>query len=198
VPFNPLRHPYSFRWFHDYSGGKVTDWGAHHNDIVQWGFGTDGSGPVAVEGRATYPERGPFDTPVEFEAVYEYADGRTGICRSEGRGVKFVGTEGWVHVDRGFLEADPPSLLGDAPGRDEVRLETSLDHHANWLDCIRSRQRPICDVAVGAGSVIVCHLVNLALRTGRRLRWDPGAGRFLGDDFAERRKGRPYRAPWRP
>jgi len=197
VPFNPLRHPYSFRWFWDHSGGKVTDWGAHHLDIVQWGFGTDGSGPVAIEGRATFPDHGLFETAVDFEATFTWDDGRKAVLASRGRGVRFVGSEGWVHVDRGFLETQPASLARAPLGRDAVRLERSDDHHENWLDGVRTRRLPICDVEIGAGSVILCHLANIALRTGRPLRWDPSAHRFVDDPAADRWIERVYRAPWR-
>lgn len=196
VPYNRLRHPYNFRWFFDYSGGKMTDWGAHHNDIVQWGFGTDGTGPVLIEGRATFPTRGVYTTAMNFEVTYEYAGGRKAVCRSSGRGVKFLGSDGWVHVDRGFLQTEPASLRSLPLGSLGTQLFRSPGHHENWLDCIRSRERPICDVAVGAGSVILCHLNNIALRTGRKLRWDPRKGEFPGDEEANRFVRKPYRAPW--
>jgi len=196
VPFNKLRHPYNFRWFYDYSGGKMTDWGAHHNDIVQWGFGMDGSGPVSIEGKACFPTRGLYETATDFEVTYEYADGRKAICSSTGHGVKFVGSEGWIHVDRGFLQTEPAALKDDPPGPYDKRLFRSPGHRQNWLDCIRTRERPICDVAVGAHSVVVCHLNNIALRLGRKLRWDPERWVFKDDEEANRCLGKPYRAPW--
>jgi len=196
VPFNRLRHPYNFRWFSDYSGGKMTDWGAHHNDIVQWGFGRDGSGPVAIEGTAEFPTSGLYETATNFEVTYEYADGRKAVCSSNGHGVKFVGSDGWIHVDRGFLQTEPASLKDEPMGSGDERLFRSPGHRQNWLDCIRTRERPICDVAVGAGSVAVCHLNNIALSLGRRLRWDPERWVFVNDEEANRRRGKPYRAPW--
>jgi len=197
VPFNRLRHPYNFRWFWDYSGGKMTDWGAHHNDIVQWGFAMDGTGPVEIEGTGTFPSKGLFQTAISFEVTYTYASGQKAVCSTEGRGVKFVGTEGWIHVDRGFLQTEPKELKNEPLGSDHVQLYRSVNHRENWLDCIESRRKPICDVEIGAGSVAVCHLNNIALRTGRKLRWDPERGLFPDDAAANRWVGKPYRAPWR-
>jgi predicted dehydrogenase len=196
VPYNRLRHPYNFRWFFDYSGGKMTDWGAHHNDIVQWGFGMDHSGPVTFEGKATFPTRGLYETAVDFEVTYTYADGRSAVCANRGRGVKFVGSEGWVHVDRGYLRAEPACLLDEVMRPGDVHLFRSPGHKQNWIDCMRTRERPICDVAIGAQSVILCHLNNIALRLGRKLEWDPERNRFINDEEADRWIAKPYRAPW--
>ncbi len=198
VPFNPQRHPYHFRWFYDYSGGKITDWGAHHNDIVQWGFGADGTGPILIDGTAIFPTRGLYDTAMDFEIAYEYADGRKAVCSTENRhGIRFEGTDGWVHVDRGVLETEPAFLKDEPLGVGGQSLFKSPGHHKNWLDCIRTRERPICDVEVGARSVELCHLLNIAIRTGRKLRWDPEGGAFIGDEGADRWIDKPYRAPWR-
>ncbi len=196
VPYNRLRHPYNFRWFFDYSGGKMTDWGAHHNDIAQWGLGMDGTGPVFIEGTAAFPTQGLYNTAMTFSVAYEYATGQKVICSSQGHGVKFFGSDGWVHVDRGFLETEPAWLKNEPRGPGDVHLPTSPGHQRNWLECIRTRERPICDVAIGAGSVIVCHLNNIALRMGRRLQWDPDRHVFLCDPEANRWVSKPYRAPW--
>jgi predicted dehydrogenase len=196
VPYNRLRHPYNFRWFYDYSGGKMTDWGAHHNDIVQWAFDKDGTGPSTIEGTATFPTRGVYNTAVTFEVTYTYADGKRVICSDRGNGIRFVGSEGEVRVSRGSLETTPVSLRNEPPDPGEESLFRSPGHQTNWLDCIETRERPICDVAIGASSVILCHLNNIALRTGRKLRWDPGQGLFQGDEEANRCIAGPYRSPW--
>jgi len=196
VPFNPLRHPYNFRWFFDYSGGQVTDWGAHHNDIAQWGLGMDGSGPVHIDGIATFPTTGLYDTATSFDVTYTYATGQKLLFSSSGDGVVFEGSEGRIHVNRGVLETDPPALrdLELAPG--DLRLYNSPEHHENWLACLKSRERPICDVEVSAGSIVVCHLGNISMRLGRPLKWDPKTRMILDDDEAARWLSRPYRAPW--
>ena len=196
VPYNPLRCHYNFRWFWDYSGGKMTDWGHHHNDIAQWGLNVDGSGPVSAEGWGKFPTDGFYQTPTSFEVTFKYADDTALISGSHGRGIKFEGPDGWVHVDRGFLETHPRELKDEEMGPGDVHLYESPGHHQDWLNCIKTRQRPICDVAVGATSIIVCHLANIAIRTGRKLEWDPANQCFVGDEGASRWIGKPYRAPW--
>lgn len=197
VPFNPQRCIYNFRWFWDYSGGKMTDWGAHHNDIAQWGMGTERTGPISITAtRATFPTQGLYETATSFEIVYQYANGVTLITSSDGSGVRFEGPDGWVHVDRGFLDAYPKELLREELGPGDVHLYRSPGHHEDWLNCIQSRQRPICDVEIGYKSIVVCHLGNIAIRAGRPLQWDPQAERFVNDEEANRWISKPYRAPW--
>ncbi len=197
APYNKLRHPYNFRWFYDYSGGKMTDWGAHHNDIAQWGLGMDGSGPVWIEGTGVFPTEGLYDVATSFEITYEYATGQRVICSDGGRfGVTFEGSDGWVWVTRGDIETQPKELRHDVFGPDDERLYHSGNHHQNWFDCMRTRERPVCDVEIGHRSVTVCHLGNIALRTGRKLQWDPAREQFVGDEEANRWLSKPCRAPW--
>lgn len=196
--FTPNRCHYQFRWFSDYSGGKMTDWGAHHNDIAQWGIGADGSGPVSVEPLSvTWNADGPHDVPLEFDVLYRYANGVQLVCHSQGEnGVKFTGTDGWIFVSRGSIAASDPELLKIEPTGDEIRLPRVRNHHNNWLDCIASRERPICDVEIGHRSVTVCHLGNIALRLGRPLNWDPEREEFVGDEQANLLCTKPMRSPW--
>ncbi len=195
--YSPGRCHSTFRWFYDYSGGKLTDWGAHHNDIAQWAIGSELSGPVAVEGTGTFPAAGLSDTPMDFDVRYTYANGVTLDCTSAGRnGVTFFGSAGWIFVTRGAIEADPPEILDTQPGAGPELLYESGDHHRNWSDCIRSRERPICDVEIGHRSATVCHLGNLAIRLGRKLAWDPELERFRGDEEADRMLDKPMRSPW--
>jgi predicted dehydrogenase len=197
APYNPQRCIYNFRWFWDYSGGKMTDWGAHHNDIAQWGMGTERTGPIRITpAKYTFPADGLYETATSFEIIYEYANGVTLITASDGHGIRFEGPDGWVHVDRGFLETSPKELMQEQLGPGDVHLYRSPGHHEDWLNCIRTRQRPICDVEIGYKSIVVCHLGNIAIRTGRALRWDPASERFVGDDEANRWISKPYRAPW--
>ncbi len=196
-PYTPRRCHYEFRWLYDYSGGKMTDWGAHHNDIAQWGLGMDESGPVHIDGRGEFPTDGLYDTATSFQVHYTYANGVKLICASDGHGCRFEGTEGWVHVDRGFLDAQPKSLLQEQMGSNEIHLYQSPGHKEDWLRCIETRRRPICDVEIGFRSVTVCHLGNISMRLGRPLRWDPQTQQIIGDDEAARWVTRPMRAPWR-
>lgn len=169
----------------------MTDWGAHHFDIAQWGLGMDGSGPVEIL---------PPDGKEVKLLTYKYANGVTvyhGGGSGGKAGVEFIGTKGRVMVNRGYLETDPPELLEQPIGPNDLHLIESPGHHQNWLECIRTRRRPICDVEIGASSVIVCHLGNIAYRLGRPLKWNPETQAFVDDDEASRLASRPMRAPWR-
>jgi predicted dehydrogenase len=207
VDYAPNRVHYQFRWFYDYSGGVMTDWGAHHNDIAQWALGMDGSGPVYVDGTdAEFSAKGMHTVPKNFNVHYKYANGVDLYCHTQkqsyadgtsfGNGVKFTGSDGWIFVSRGEIQASNPDILKIELGPNDERLYKSEHHHLNWLDCIRTRQRPICDVAIGASSVIVCHLGNISMQLGRPLKWDPDKQEFIGDDMANRLRSRPKRAPW--
>ena len=195
--YSPNRCHYEFRWFLDYSGGKMTDWGAHHNDIAQWGIGADGSGPVEVDGKGEFFETGPHDVPGEFEVRYKYANGVELICSSRGEnGVKFYGSQGWIFVNREKIEASDPDLLSLQFGAQDIHLYKSDHHHNNWLDCIASRRPCICDVEIGHRSITVCHIGNISMLLQRPLKWDPAAEQFVGDAAANRLLGRPMRSPW--
>lgn len=196
VPYMRQRTFWDFRWFFDYSGGQMTDWGAHHFDIAQWGLGMDESGPVKIKGTATRPQDGPYETFIHFDVEFEYANGIKMIGTNPEHGTKFEGSEGWVHVWRGGLDAEPKDLLEETIGPNDVHLYESNDHHGNFLDCVRTRQRPICDVETGHRSVTCAHLANIACKLGRELRWDPEREVFIGDEQANEMRFRPYRAPW--
>jgi predicted dehydrogenase len=194
---------HEFRWYYDYSGGVMTDWGAHHNDIVQWGLGMDESGPVFVDGtNAQFSETGPHDVAQRFTVHYKYANGVDLYCHTDGNdvikenGIKFTGEHGWVFVSRTKIEASDPDILKQELGPDDTRLYKSDDHHKNWLECIQTRKRCICDVEVGHHSVVVCHIGNISMRLGRPLKWDPQQEQFIDDPLANRMLRRPMRAPW--
>ena len=177
----------------EFGGGAITDWGAHHIDIAQWGLGVDGGGPVEVRAPRNWEtaKRG---------AQLVYADG-TVLTHVKGKGVSFYGTEGECHVNRGKFELilagktvhkfwdkevdkttsmerevtlTEREYLADA----KVKLYNSKSHFQDFLDAIRSRRRPICDVEIGASSVIACHLMNFAYHSGANLKWDPARKRF--------------------
>lgn len=195
--YEPNRCHYQFRWFRDYSGGKLTDWGAHHNDIAQWGIGADGSGPVKVKGKGVFGDNGPHDVPLTFDVEYHYANGVTLFCHAEGEnGVKFTGSDGWIFVSRSTIRASSPDILKIKLSSGDVRLPVSHYHHGNWFECIASRQRPICDVEIGHRSATVCHLGNIAIELGRELTWDPIKEEFVGDEQASRLVSKPMRTPW--
>jgi predicted dehydrogenase len=187
-PFNKELHPYSWRPYRDYSGGQMTNFGAHHFDIVQWAMGMDESGPVEI----TPPD----GKDVEL-LTYKYANGVNVYHGGfKGSGVLFTGAKGKIWVTRSYLRAEPEDILKEPIGPGDVHLFKSKNHHDNWLECIRTRQRPICDVEVGCRSVTVCHLGNLAYWLKRPLKWDPAREQFIGDAEANRWLDRPKRAPW--
>jgi len=191
APYNAERcsGSYSGGWrrVRDYSGGMTTDWGAHHYDIAQWGMGMDGNGPVEI---VPPPEQ--YAKGIKFI----YANGVV-MERGECNGVMFVGTKGKVEVNRGHLRTWPEELKDEPTRPDEVHLYRSPGHHTDWMRCVRSRRRPICDVAIGASSVTVCHLSNIAYWLNRPIKWDPAKREIIGDEEASRWLDRPKRAPWR-
>jgi predicted dehydrogenase len=194
-PYHTQRCHYQFRFLLEYSGGQMTNWGAHHLDLAQWGNQSDDTGPVEIRGKGEFPKTGLFTTALNAEIEYTYASG-VKILLSQGGGTRFEGTEGWIYVNRGKLEAEPKSLLTSVIGPDEKHLYESNDHKQNFLDCIKSRKDPICNAEIGHRSSTVCHLGNIAMLLDRPLKWDPQAERFIGDDEANRMTWRPKRAPW--
>ena len=185
------KHFPDWRNYREYSGGMMTDWGAHHFDIAQWGLGMDESGPVEIT---------PPDGKDVKRLTYRYANGTVmyhGGLKDYGFGVVFVGSKGKVCVDRGRFKAEPEEIAADyKPNSLEIKLYRSNNHLVDFLKCVRSRQKPICDVEVGARSVTVCHLGNLAYWNKRPLKWDPKAEQFVGDDEANKWLTREKRAPW--
>jgi hypothetical protein len=113
-----------------------------------------------------------------------------------GAGVVFIGPKGRIGADRGRIFADPPSLFDTPLGAQDVHLYDSRSHYRNFVDCVLSRRKPICESRIGASSVTVCHLSNIAWWTGRALKWDPVKHQIIGDPEAARWLSRPKRAPW--
>jgi predicted dehydrogenase len=202
--YNANRVHYNFRFFWDYSGGQMTNFGAHHLDIAQWGLGMDNSGPVSVEGTATFPkEKDRCEVTDTCKLTYTYANGVTVVLGQQQKdvpdSVTFIGEKGKVHVTRKDITSDQPELLKAEFGSGDTRLEVSKDHYQNFLDCIKSRAKPICDVEVGHRSATVCHLGNMAVRLGRKIQWDPVKEQVVGDAeaAASPMMTRQYRAPWK-
>jgi predicted dehydrogenase len=223
-PYNVNRVHYNFRFFWDYSGGQMTNFGAHHLDIAQWGLGMDDSGPVSVEGTATYPaDKDLCEVTDTCQITYTYASGvkvilvqpqRANRARGEAAetkpplleaavkapagGVIFYGDQGTVLVDRQQILADRPELLKAELTSQGTRLEVSRNHYQNFLDCLKTRATPVCDVEIGHRSATVCHLGNMAVRLGRKIQWDPAREQVVGDPEAAASPmfTRPYRSPW--
>jgi predicted dehydrogenase len=199
VEYVPQRCHGTFRWWWDYAGGPVTDWGAHHNDIARWGIGQDG--PLDVEARVvTGPIEGGYTTPSEFEATLNWANGIRETVKTttddawsgsvinrngQRNGVKFIGSDGWIWVNRGDLSASKDEIyLAELPAN-ALRLEVSTDHMQNFLGCMRSRKDPIASVEVGHYSTVVGHLIIIALRAGKKYQWDAVKEVFTGEGAAE-------------
>jgi predicted dehydrogenase len=195
------KHFPNWRKYREYGGGMVTDWGAHHFDITQWGLAADNSGPVEVI-RASDPKA---TNGVRFR----YASGVEVTHKANGFGVEFNGTDGRVLVNRGKFEfyrgneknasstKDLDAVEQEFLSNAKVKLYKSTNHLADWLECIRSRQRPICDVEVGARSVTVCHLVNLAYYHHASFQWDPARNRFANGTGSPEWLDVPHRGPWK-
>jgi predicted dehydrogenase len=180
-----------------YCLGMVTGWGSHMMDIAQWGNGTDETGPVSVEAKAEFPDRGLFDVHTKFKAEAVYAAGVRLIMETgDPAGVRFEGDKGWVFVQRGDLKASDQALLRWKPGQGDVKLLQSGNHMKNFLEAVRSRKAPAAPVEVGHRSNTICMMTHIAMKLGRKLAWDPAAERFVGDDEANRRLDYPHREPW--
>ena len=183
----------------DYGAGMITGWGSHHLDIAHWGMGTEHTGPVEIVGEAEFPKNGLWDVHGDFRIEYTYANGVKMIVADEKKikgGVRFEGDKGWVWVTRGVIDAEPKSLLQEAVGSNETRLYRSNNHKGNFYDCVKSRAETIAPVEVGHRLCTACLLGEIAMRTGRKLQWDPAKEQFVNDDAANRMLSRPMRAPW--
>ena len=184
----------------DYGAGMITGWGAHHNDIAQWGMGTEYTGPAEIEGNTGYPKDGLWDVHGDFSITYTYANGVKVICadnKKNKQGVLFEGTEGWVSVRRGQIDAQPKSLLTSTIGPGEIHLYKSDRHKENLLECIKSRRKTVAPVEIGHRSCTVCLLGEIAMRLGRKLKWNPDTEEFVNDEQANRMIAKPMRSPWK-
>lgn len=176
----------AWRNYREYAGGALADMGAHHFDIAQWALGMDNSGPVKIE-----PPEGKETSGLKFT----YANG-TVMYHGGPSGCTFEGTKGTLYVDRNKLEANPANILDATIGPNEFHCEPSDNHHRNWLDAIRSRQKPICDVEIGHRSASVCELGQIGYDLRRVLQWDPDKEVFVNDNDANQKLSRKPREPW--
>lgn len=195
------RTHYEFRWWYDYSGGKLTDWGAHHVDIATWGMNKTDTGPVSIDpvmvehpvsfkdGYPTVNDR--YNTATKFHIKAVYADGvELNIRHDSDNGILFEGTRGRIFVNRGKLVGKPVEDLAASPLPDgaleKVYKDRELtDHVANFFDAVASRKEPISDVFSHHRALSTCHLAGIAARVGRKVRWDPTNERVLGDQLAQ-------------
>jgi predicted dehydrogenase len=215
VAYMPERCHLYFRYWYDYSGGTITDWGAHHNDIAYWAIGI--LAPSHVESRSlSEPVFGGYTTIADYEVNYTYANGIRINLRStetetlfgtvkdpknpknQRNGIRFVGSDGWIWVNRDGISASDPQLLKTPLPENAVRLYESKNHMGNFFDCVRSRKLPICDVETGHRSATMCHLAAISLRTGFKLNWDSAQEKFVGwhsgvaNHYLSREMRKPY------
>ena len=197
-----------------FGAGMITGWGQHHIDSAAWGMDTELTGPLSIEAVAEFPKSGLWDVHGDFMSKAEYKNGITMLINGGyPNGIRFEGTEGWIFVTRGdysatpsdpvqqkagskALEASDPKILTSVIGPDEIHLYESNEQHGNWLDCIKSRKEPISTVEVGHRACTVCLLTHIAMKSGRKLNWDPEKERFLNDPEANSMLSRPQRAPY--
>jgi predicted dehydrogenase len=197
-----------------FGAGMITGWGAHHVDTAHWGMNTEYTGPVEVWGTAEFPTHGLWDVHGKFLTHAIYANGVTmDISGDFPNGIKFYGSEGWIFVTRDEmvtptdpggkaavapkpLVASDPKILDSVIGPDEVHLYQSDDQHGNWLECIKSRKAPIAPAEIGHRACSTCLIHHIAMKTKRRLYWDPVKEHFKNDDDANCMLSRPQRAPY--
>jgi len=186
-----------WRWISDYSAGQLTDNGAHHIDIAHWGMGWDTTGPVEIEGKGTLPGDGLYNTLHSFTFTCKYRSGHVMTVGSHlAQGIKWYGEKGWIFVNRGRLAAEPVEVLKEEIGPGEIHLHRSRDHKQDFLDSIKTRQQPVAPAEVGHRSISVALLGEIAILTGRKIRWNPDTEEIINDPGASALLGRSYREPW--
>src|SRR5215831_13694 len=197
-----------------FGAGMITGWGAHHLDSAHWAMDTEYTGPIEISGTAEFPKKGLWDVHGEFKTEALYASGVKMIISDDfPNGLKFEGTEGWIFVSRGdeqVTSSDPvaklkdnkalassdPKIITSVIGPGEIHLYESKEHHANWLDCVKSRKQPIAPIEIGHRSCSACLIHHIAMKLKRRVYWDPAAERFKNDDQANAMLSRPQRSPY--
>jgi predicted dehydrogenase len=200
LPYIFARHHRNWRFHNAYGGGQIMDFIGHHNDIAHWGLGMDESGPEEVEAvNWTFAETKIYNTPVNYDIRCKYAGGiTTSISNRHPSGIKWIGEDGWVQVDRGKIEASNREWIRESSDRGPLKLYKSLSHHRNFLDGIRSRKACIAPAETAHRSITPGHLGLVSQTVGRPLRWDPKSETVIGDSEAdELMKKVQYRKPWK-
>jgi predicted dehydrogenase len=213
-------------WIFDYCVGFICNWGIHHLDIAAWGCPEVAKAPFEIEGSAFLPTQGMCNTAVTWRTEFRYPSGlrmsftsgrgpfawqkgqglteesRRALAASDPKlhheiGCRFIGSDGWVHVTRGAISAEPKSLLARKLDPADAGIVVSDNHYANFLECVRSRRDPVSTLESGHRATILGNAADIAVRLGRKLKWSPEAERFVDDDEANRRLSQPMRAPWK-
>jgi predicted dehydrogenase len=203
-PYIKQRVHMDWRWNYNTGGGQLLDWIGHHADIAHWGLDFDRSGPSEIEGHGDFPPADAiWNTCTKYRIELKYPRNITMIIAGGHddirSGVKWIGTEGWVWVDRGGFEASNPEWKKGRNLPDELRkvkLYESHGHQRNFLDCVKSRQPTITPVQTAHHSAIPGHLGLISMLTGRKITWDVRREKIHGDAAASELLTRAYRAPW--
>jgi predicted dehydrogenase len=186
----------------NFSLGMISCWGIHHMDIAQWGNGTDDTGPTSIEATGAFPKDGAFDAILNWKVRMAFAKAAPITFVNDGtpeikHGIRFVGQSGWVHVDRQTITAHDEAFLRDPQnkcGQMPIKLPISLSHTRNFVDAIKQGKRALCDIETAVRSDALCQLSLIAVKLGRKLKWDPQAEQFIGDDAANAMlQPRPFR-----
>jgi len=199
TPYNEIKCSFNWYFIYDYCVGWIQSWGVHHIDIAQWGAPTLATGRLKVKGTATFPATGLGNTSVTWRVKYRTADGLV-LDFSDNtyheQGCRFEGDEGWVHVNRGGIKAEPASLPGATIKPNEEHLYESVNHHQNFLECVRTRRDPAAPVEAGHAATTLTLIGDIATRLGRELVWDWDTERFVDAEDANRMLKRSMRSPW--
>jgi len=198
-PYNDLQCSFNWYFIYDYCIGWIGSWGVHHIDSALWGVPFFCTRPIQVEGTAVFPTEGLANTSISWRVDIVAENGVRMFFTDDSQqahGVRFEGDEGWVHVVRGGIQAEPKSLLKLALKPDDEHLYESHSHHGNFLECMRTRRDPVADVDAGFRATVTTIVADIATRLGRKLTWDWAAERFVGDEVANAMLQRPMRSPW--
>ena len=201
APYCPARVHMNWRWNLDYGGGQLLDWIGHHLDIAHWGLGLDYTGPVEVEAQGDFPTEGIYNSPTSYRVYTKYANGIkitiSGGHRDIRGGTKWIGDEGWIQVDRGFLNASNKKLLDEKIKPSQIHLFRSPGHTRNFLDCVKSRATTLAPVEVAHRSAAPGHLAYISMNLGRKIYFDPDKEQILNDmRAAQLMAAAPMRSPW--
>jgi predicted dehydrogenase len=200
VPYAPARVHKTWRWNYETGGGSLMDWVGHHVDIAHWGMGWDDTAPISVEASGEPSTHPIWDTPAKWRVAAQYEGGVTmhiaGGHEDVRPGTKWIGDQGWVWVDRSGIEASPRALLSSKISPNEVRLPVTASHHRQFIDCVLTRSETLTPPWVALNSATPGYLGNIAMRTGRTIRWDRARHEIIGDPVAQRMLGRSPHSPW--
>lgn len=200
-PYCPARVHKNWRWHLDYGGGQLMDWVGHHADIAHWGLGFDYTDPSQIEGTGEFPKDGLWNSPTKYYLTAKYPDDVTMIIAGGypdiRSGTKWIGTDGWLWVNRdNQLQAEPKKILDEKIGPDETHLYDSPGHYRNFLDCVKSRKTTITPCEVAHRSATPGHLGQIAMLLGRKIRFNPDTEEIIDDTTATRLLGNAMRSPW--